>query len=233
MKYSVLVVEDDAAVAKGLIYGLEEERFVVYHADTGEKALAMIRSNAPHVILLDLRLPDIGGLDVCRRLRSEHRTMPVIIVTAKDEEVDRILGLEIGADDYVVKPYSVRELVSRIRAQIRRCYGTYRAFEGTLRIADITIDQTKVEVYKRDSPINLTPIEYKLLIGLATNADVPLSREYLIEEAWGLDVYLEDERTVDVHIRHLREKIEDDPAHPEMIQTVRGFGYRFRGVKKS
>lgn len=226
MNYTVLVTEDDPAVAKGLIYGLTEEGFEVHHAATGAAALELVDAAVPHILLLDLRLPDMSGFDVCKRIRGQKKTLPIIMVTARDEEVDRVLGLEIGADDYVVKPFSLRELISRIRAQLRRCYGPLSTTEGLIRIGDITINPEKIEVRKGEVAAALTPVEYKLLMALATRPDTPLSRERLIEEVWGYNTFLADERTVDVHIRHLREKLEDEPSKPALIQTVRGFGYR-------
>ena len=226
MKYTVLIVEDDPAVAKGLIFGLKEEGFDVHHADTGAAAIEMVDAMNPHIMLLDLRLPDTSGYEVCKAVREQRRTLPIIMVTARDEEVDRILGLEIGADDYVVKPFSLRELISRIKAQLRRSYGSLSGTTDIIRIGNITINQAKVEVRKDDAVTVLTPVEYKLLMALATHADMPLSRARLIEAAWGDNYYLADERTVDVHIRHLREKLEDEPGRPVFIQTVRGFGYR-------
>ena len=232
MGYSVLIAEDDAAVAKGLVRGLRDEGFDVTQVSTSGDAVDSVRRNTPDIALLDVRLPDISGLDVCKQLRAERFVFPVILVTARDEEIDKILGLEIGADDYVTKPFSFRELVSRIRAQLRRSAGAFRSSDGIIRIGDIQIDPTKIEVFKNVGRVQLTPIEYRLLACMALNLDIPLSRERLIEGAWGGDIYLEDVRTVDVHIRHLREKLEDDPAAPTLIETVRGFGYRLRGVKK-
>ena len=233
MIYSILVVEDDPAVAKGLIFGLKEEGFHVDHAATGTQAIELTRENAPHIILLDVRLPDVNGFDLCRQLRADGHSMPIIMVTARDEEIDKILGLEIGADDYITKPYSFRELVSRVRAQLRRSFGAYQTPDDTFRFGDIRIDQVKVEVYKGKNKVALTPIEYRLLHCLAQNPGTTLSRGRLIEEAWGHDMFLEDERTVDVHIRHLREKIEDSPGNPDLIETVRGFGYRLSTIKKT
>ena len=232
MKETILLVEDDPGVAKGLVFGLREEGFEVRHAKTGSDALGIVRSIEPILILLDLRLPDMSGFDICKQIRAERYSMPIIMVTARDEETDRVVGLEIGADDYVIKPFSFRELVSRIRAQIRRSYGAYRSSDSLLRISEISIDTTRIYVTRRDEEIFLTPIEYKLLVALASDPDRAFSRRQLIEAGWSDSIYLEDERTVDVHIRHLREKLEDDPAHPMIIETIRGFGYRMRSVKK-
>ena len=233
MKETILLVEDDPGVAKGLVFGLNEEGFDVHHAQTGTTALSLVRSIDPTLILLDLRLPDMSGFDVCKQIRVEQYSMPIIMVTARDEEMDRVIGLEIGADDYVVKPFSFRELVSRIRAQIRRSYGSYRSNSTTIRISDITIDTTRIYVTRGADEVSLTPIEYKLLVALASSPDRAFSRAQLIRAGWGESIFLEDERTVDVHIRHLREKLEDDPARPAIVETIRGFGYRMRSVKKS
>lgn len=229
----ILAVEDDPAVAKGLLYGLRDEGFSVSHATNGSAAIESVSRAPPDLVLLDIRLPDMNGFDVCRRLREEGFTMPIIMVTARDEEVDRVLGLEIGADDYVVKPYSFRELVSRIRAQLRRSYGAYRADASAVSIGDLKIDPERIEVRKSGQEIALTPIEFRLLLALVHHMGSPLSRSQLIEQAWGPSTFLEDERTVDVHIRHLRAKIEDDPGSPCIIETVRGFGYRIGDMKKS
>jgi len=182
-RYSVLVTEDDPGVAKGILFGLKEEGFEVYHASTASGALDIVRSEEPSVVLLDLRLPDMSGFDLCKQLRAERYTMPIIMVTARDEELDRVLGLEIGADDYVIKPFSLRELVSRIRAHIRRSYGPYDSTDGTIRIGDISIDQRRVTVLRADREVRLTPIEYKLLLHMANNVGISLSRDRLIEVA--------------------------------------------------
>jgi DNA-binding response OmpR family regulator len=183
----------------------------------------------PHVMLLDLRLPDISGFDVCRRLRADGARYPIIMVTARDEEVDKVLGLELGADDYLVKPFSLRELVARVRAQLRRSYGELSTSDSPPRLTfdDVEIDIGKLQVFRRGAPLFLTPTEFRLLRFLASKPDQTFSRDALIQGVWGYDNYVGDDRTIDVHIRHLREKIEQDPSKPRRIVTVRGFGYKF------
>jgi DNA-binding response OmpR family regulator len=226
---SILVVEDEPAVARGLVYALKSEGFQPVWADTGQRALDLARADAVRLILLDVRLPDISGFDVCRQLRAEGRRQPIIMLTARDEEVDRILGLELGADDYVVKPYSVREVITRVRAQLRRAYGELSgaALGGKTVFGDVEIDWDRMQATRRGQPVNLTPTEFRLLKHLVGNADRAVSREALIEAVWGYAGTVEDDRTIDVHVRHLREKLEDDPGAPRWLATVRGVGYRF------
>ena len=225
----ILIVEDERAVARGLEYGLASEGFTVLWAATGQRALDLARAEDPHLILLDLRLPDVSGFDVCRQLRAEGRTMPILMLTARDEEVDKVLGLELGADDYVVKPFSLRELISRIRALLRRTYGDLVIEEHAERVTfgEIDVDLEHLRVYRGGHPVDLTPMEFRLLRYLVKNANRPLSRDNLIEAIWGYDSDIGNDRTVDVHIRHLREKLEDDPSDPRWFVTVRGIGYKF------
>ena len=225
----ILVVEDERAVARGLEYGLTSEGFDVLLARTGQQALDLVRRQDTHLILLDVRLPDISGFDVCRQLRAEKKRQPILMLTARDEEVDRVLGLELGADDYVVKPYSLRELVSRIRALLRRAYGDLAAASAErLTFGQVEVDLTRLQVKRRGQPVDLTPTEFRLLRYLLNNPHRPLSRGALIEAVWGYDSEIGSERTVDVHLRHLREKLEDDPANPRWLVTVRGVGYKFQ-----
>ena len=225
----ILIVEDERAVARGLEYGLTSEGFTVLWADTGQQGLALARSQNPHLILLDIRLPDVSGFDVCRQLRAEGKRMPILMLTARDEEVDKVLGLELGADDYVVKPYSLRELISRIRALLRRAYGDLAAVsEGErLTFGQVEVDLERLQVYRQGRLVNLTPTEFRLLRYLVTHPDRPFSRGALIETVWGYDSEVGNERTVDAHMRHLREKLEDDPSNPRWLVTVRGMGYKF------
>jgi two-component system, OmpR family, response regulator VicR len=181
------------------------------------------------LILLDIRLPDINGFDVCKQLRSEGKRMPILMLTALDEPLDKVLGLELGADDYLVKPYNLRELIARARALIRRAYGELA--EPTLGekivFGDVEIDLESLRVTRADQPVYLTTTEFRLLRYLASRPDRPVSREMLIEAVWGYESSLGAERVVDVHIRHLREKLEADPSNPRWILTVRGVGYVF------
>ena len=225
----ILIVEDERAVARGLEYGLRAEGFAVLLANSGQSALAMARRESPHLILLDIRLPDISGFDVCRQLRSEGRRLPILMLTARDEEVDKVLGLELGADDYLVKPFSLRELISRIRALLRRAYGELAAAAANQRLAfgPLVIDMERLLVLRDDQPVDLTPMEFRLLRYLASNPGRPFSRDQLIEAVWGYDSDIGSDRTIDVHIRHLRLKLEEDPANPRWLLTVRGVGYKF------
>lgn len=228
-KHRILIVEDERAVARGLEYGLNSEGFTVLWAKSGQEALDLVFSQDPHLILLDIRLPDFSGFDVCRRLRSEGYRQPILMLTARDEEMDKVLGLELGADDYIVKPYSLREVVSRVRAQLRRAYGEFATpISGEiLRFGLVEVDMERLEITRQGKPIDLTPTEFRLLRHLASHPNRPFSRDDLIEAVWGYDSDIGNDRTVDVHIRHLREKLEDDPANPRWLVTVRGIGYKF------
>jgi DNA-binding response OmpR family regulator len=225
----ILIVEDERAVARGLEYGLANEGFTVFWAETGQQALDLAHSRDPHLILLDIRLPDISGFDVCRQLRGEGMRQPILMLTARDEEVDKVLGLELGADDYVVKPYSLRELISRVRALLRRSYGELATISvgDRLRFGEVEVDMERLQVTRQGKLVDLTPTEFRLLRYLVSNPDRPFSRDELIEAVWGYGSDVGSDRTVDVHIRHLRKKLEDDPAAPRWLVTVRGVGYKF------
>lgn len=226
----VLIVEDEPAVARGLEYALKQEGFEVFWAKTGAQALEVTKREQPDLITLDLRLPDMSGYDVCRALRSQSHRQPILMLTARDEELDKVLGLELGADDYMVKPYGLRELVSRIRALLRRAYGELAAQSDTQvhRFEDLEIDLTHLEVRLEGEIVELTPTEFRLLHYLAARPNVPVSRSGLVEAVWGYEGDVNSDRTVDVHIRHLRQKIERDAANPTKLVTVRGFGYKFQ-----
>ena len=225
----ILIVEDERAVARGLEYGLRKEGFEVLWAETGRQALDLARTRDPRLILLDIRLPDISGFDVCRELRAEGHRLPILMLTARDEELDKVLGLELGADDYVVKPFSLRELTSRIRALLRRSYGdlAIRGSAGRVRFGDVEIDLERLLVRRAGRPVDLTPTEFRLLRYLVAHPGRPMSRRALIEAVWGYESEIGYERTVDVHVRHLRQKLEPDPAQPRYLVTVRGAGYKF------
>jgi DNA-binding response OmpR family regulator len=226
----ILIVEDERAVARGLEYGLNKEGFQTLWAADGEHALELARTRDPHLILLDVRLPDISGFDVCRILRQEGRRMPILMLTARDEELDKVLGLELGADDYVVKPYRLRELIARLRALLRRAYGDLAGATGTDRLVfgNLELDLESLQVTKDGKAVPLTATEFRLLHYLASHPERIFSRSALIEAVWGYDSSVGYDRTVDVHIRHLREKLEDDPSNPRWIVTVRGLGYKFQ-----
>jgi len=226
----ILIVEDEPAVARGLEYGLKGEGFLVAWARNGAEALSKEQTENPHLILLDIRLPDISGFDVCRQLRAAGKRQPILMLTARDEPIDKILGLELGADDYVVKPYDLRELIARIRAQLRRTYG-YLSEPGAgeqVRFGDILVDLEKLQVTRQGKPVYLTPTEFRLLRFLVSRPNRPASRDALVDAIWGYSGDLNSERTIDVHMRHLREKLEEDPADPRWFVTVRGVGYKFQ-----
>jgi DNA-binding response OmpR family regulator len=226
----ILIVEDERAVARGLEYGLKAEGFTTLLAENGNQAIEMAREQFPHLVLLDIRLPDINGFDVCREMRRLGLRQPVLMVTARDEEVDRILGLELGADDYIVKPFNLRELIARIRAALRRAYGELALSPetNTLNFGEIEIDLESMQVLRSGQPIILTPTEFRLLRLLVSAPGQVFSREQMIEAVWGYDSEIGSDRTVDVHMRHLREKMEEDPANPRWLLTARGFGYKFQ-----
>jgi two-component system response regulator VicR len=226
----ILIVEDERAVARGLEYGLRQEGFETLWAADGRQALDLARSADPQLILLDIRLPDLSGFDVCRQLRAEGKRQPILMLTARDEETDKVLGLELGADDYVVKPYSLREVISRVRALLRRAYGDLAAKPSAGRIVfgDVGLDMERLEVSRGSQTIYLTPIEFRLLRYLASHPGRPFTRSELIEAVWGYESDVGQDRTVDVHIRHLREKLEEDPANPRWLVTLRGVGYKFQ-----
>ena len=209
----ILIVEDERAVARSLEYALTQEGYHVLWAENGQRALDLTHTQEPHIILLDLRLPDISGFDICRRLRAEGYRQPILILTAMDDQLDKVLGLELGADDYVVKPYELRELIARVRAMLRRAYGELALPGHSKRFlfGDIEIDMEQFQVTRHSQPVYLTSTEFRLLVHLASYPNRQFSRGELLEAAWGYDSSLGSERSVDVHIRHLREKLEDDP----------------------
>ena len=222
----ILIVEDEPAVARGLKYGLQEEGFDVTWAATGKEAIDLAHRANPALIILDIRLPDMSGFDVCRELRKDLR-QPILMLTVKDEEVDKVLGLEMGADDYMTKPYSLRELTARVRALLRRTYGELASPPPQrLQVGNLVLDTSLQVVLAGEREEPLTATEYRLLFYLMQHPGQVLSRRQLLNAVWGYKEYLGDERTVDVHIRHLREKVESDPSHPRILMTVRGAGYK-------
>lgn len=223
----ILLIEDDPAVALSLQDGLEQASYTVTWQSTGAAGLEYARSHTPHLVILDIRLPDGSGLDFCRQMRQLRLRQPIIILTAQGDEVDKVLGLEMGADDYVTKPYSLRELISRIRAQLRRAYGELATADASrLHVADLTIDLHSSAAWRGDQQLELTPTEFRLLVYLARHPGQALSRAQILEAVWGYDAAVEDERTINVHVRRLREKVEPDPSRPTHILTVPGIGYR-------
>src|SRR5512146_1950941 len=230
MNERILIVEDERAVARGIEYGLKAEGFAVLWAANGQRGIDLAREQSPHLILLDIRLPDINGFEVCRQLRGAGMRQPILMVTARDEESDRVLGLEMGADDYILKPFSLRELIARVRAALRRAYGDLAITPETGKISfgNTEIDLEQLQVRRDGQPVVLTPTEFRLLRLMATKPEQVFSREQLIESIWGYDGDMGGGRMVDVHMRHLREKLEFDPANPRWLVTVRGFGYKFQ-----
>lgn len=226
---TILVVEDHDAVALGLEHGLIKEGYQVERAATAAEGVEL--ASRADLVVLDIRLPDGNGFDVCRQIRASGMKLPIIMLTARDEMIDKVLGLEAGADDYMTKPFELRELVARVRAHLRRNYGEYAASSDpqSFSIGEILIDLSGQRVEKNGDEIHLTQTEFKLLVYLAQNQNRPHSRDNLIDDIWGYDEFVGDPRTVDVHIRNLRMKIEDDPAQPRYIQTVRGAGYKLVG----
>ena len=222
----VLVVEDDQNLLEVLQYNLRKEGYIVISAINGAQALDIARREKPDFIILDIMLPEISGFEVCRILRKES-AVPILMLTARDNEMDKVTGLDLGADDYITKPFQMREFLARIRAITRRAEMTKQQSgeTGTLQVNDINIDLGRHAVNFKGNLLNLTPKEYDLLIFLAKNKGIAFSREQLLEKVWGYD-YLGGTRTIDVHVRWLREKIEDDPGHPELLLTVRGVGYK-------
>jgi two-component system response regulator RegX3 len=225
----ILVVEDEASLADSVRYNLEREGYLVSLATDGRSALERFRAERTDLVILDLMLPEVSGLDVCRAIRSDS-DVPIIIVTAKDSEADKVAGLELGADDYVTKPFSMRELVSRVRANLRRAR-TPVPTEGAadvLAVGPVVMDVGRHEVAVRGEAVPMPPKEFELLETFLRRRGRLLTREFLIEEIWGPD-YFGDTRTLDVHVKRLRRKLEHDPHHPEHLLTVRGLGYKFVG----
>ena len=225
---TILLVDDEDAVQKLLTYPLEQEGFRVLQARDGEEALAAFASERVDLVVLDLMLPKIDGLEVCRRLRAAS-TVPIIMLTARDDELDKVVGLELGADDYITKPFSIREFRSRVRALLRRAaIGSQEEGRDVISADGLEIDLSRRTVEVRGGPVGLTYVEFELLRTLAGRPGRVFSRQALLESLWGDYAYREP-RTIDVHVRHLREKLEADPREPELILTVRGVGYRFQG----
>jgi DNA-binding response OmpR family regulator len=240
MSDKVLVVEDEPILLETLEYNLARQGYEVCTAADGLVALEVARQERPDVIVLDVMLPGIDGFEVCRILRREM-SVPILMLTARTDEVDKVVGLEVGADDYLTKPFSMREFLARVKALLRRVrlireelvaegneIGTVKAQSDTPAFGDLTIDLARREVLRQEEPLRLKPKEYDLLVFLARNQGIVLSRDLILERVWGWD-YGGGSRTVDVHVRWLREKIEPDPAQPTHIVTVRGIGYRFEG----
>ena len=224
----VLIVEDEESFVEALTVGLTREGFTVSVARDGKEALDLFNAHSPDIVLLDVMLPLVSGVDVCREIRARSQ-VPIIMVTAKGEEIDAVVGLEVGADDYVTKPYRLRELISRMRSVLRRA--RWRAESNTFRgdvieVGDVAVDPERHEVFVRGEQIELPLKEFALLELLLTNAGRVLTRDALIDQVWGSG-YVGDTKTLDVHVKRLRSKIEDDPSNPCRIVTIRGLGYKY------
>lgn len=226
MQQLILIVEDEQPIVDILKFNLEKNDYRVIEALDGNEGLRLALSKNPDLVLLDVMLPGLDGFGVCRKIR-EKSSVPIIMLTARDEEVDKVLGLELGADDYMTKPFSVRELLARVKANLRRTSPETEEAGDVLRIGELIIDSSRYEVIKNDTVIALTLREFELVKFLAEHRGRIFSRETLLEEVWGYDYY-GDTRTVDVTVRRIREKIEDNPAEPAYIMTKRGVGYYFK-----
>jgi len=225
----VLIVEDEADIRKLVNYNLVQERYKVLEAEDGEQALKIVQRDKPHLVILDLMLPGLSGMEVCKQLRERPETekLPILMLTAKASETDRVLGLEMGADDYLSKPFSPRELIARVRALLRRANGAANAEQlPAYTKGGLRIDFSTYEVFARGKNIKLTLKEFELLKFLVQNPNRVLNRDQLLDRVWGGDTFVTP-RTVDVHIRRLRKAIEKDDSHPKWILTLRGVGYKF------
>jgi DNA-binding response OmpR family regulator len=229
---TVLLVDDEESVQKLLAYPLEREGYRVVQARDGEEALVRYRAEPIDLVILDLMLPRLDGLAVCRQLREERSAVPIIMLTARGDEGDKVLGLELGADDYITKPFSIREFMSRVRALLRRAQlpPAGGAHDEVIEVDGLRIDTARRSVEVSGEQAQLTYLEFELLRTLATNPGRVFTRKALLDQLWGGSEF-RDPRTIDVHVRHLREKIERDPGEPELIFTVRGAGYRFRDAR--
>jgi DNA-binding response OmpR family regulator len=229
MAATILIVEDEYAVARGIQYALEQEGYDVTVARKGSEGLDFATSQAPDLVILDVRLPDMDGFEVLRRMRGAGNKAPVMFLTARDEEMDKVVGLELGADDYLGKPFGLRELMSRIKALLRRAYGDLADAAGgrLIRHNDLVIDLERRRVQRGARRISLTATEFEILRHLASRPGRVFSRRELLELVRDYEALDQDEKTINVHISHLREKVEDDPSEPAFILTVRGAGYAF------
>ncbi|MBA2275678.1 MAG: response regulator transcription factor [Chloroflexi bacterium] len=229
MSATILIVEDEFAVARGVQYALQQEGYQVTVARSGEEGLEFATQQAPDLVLLDVRLPGMDGFEVLRRLRATGSKAPVLMLTARDEEVDKVIGLELGADDYLAKPFGLRELMSRIKALLRRAYGDLADAAGgrLIRHGDLVIDLERRRVQRGQQRISLTATEFEILRYLASKPGRVFSRRELLELVRDYEALDQDEKTINVHVSHLREKLEDDPVDPAFILTIRGVGYAF------
>jgi DNA-binding response OmpR family regulator len=229
MAATILIVEDEYAVARGIQYALHQEGYDVTVAKSGEEGLAFATQQAPDLIILDVRLPGMDGFEMLRQVRAAGSKAPVLMLTARDEEVDKVIGLELGADDYLTKPFGLRELMSRIKALIRRAYGDLSDAAGgrLIRHRDLVVDLERRRVQRGQHRVSLTATEFEILRHLASKPGRVFTRRELLELVRDYEALDQDEKTINVHVSHLREKLEDDPSDPAFILTVRGAGYAF------
>lgn len=236
MAKRILVVDDEHSIVKLVQFNLEKEGYIVDFAFDGMAALEKIQAEKPDLVVLDLMLPKLDGLEVCRRIRQEKSHVPILMLTAKSDEFDKVLGLELGADDYMTKPFSPRELTARVKAILRRMEAVREVHQEKqgghrIEIGELMIDPEAYEVTRGGKEVELTPKEFELLLYMANHRGKVLSRDQLLNAVWNYD-FVGDSRIVDVHVSHLRDKIEEDSRNPVYIKTVRGIGYKFEGPKK-
>jgi DNA-binding response OmpR family regulator len=225
MKKKILIVEDDPGILLSLKDELESEGYEVIPAEDGEKGLKAARDMMPDLIILDVMMPKLNGFEVCKQLRKEGNRTPIIMLTVKDKEIDKVLGLELGADDYVTKPFSLREVVARVKAILRRTEDLLDEL-NTCSIGDIHLDFRKYEAYRGEMSIELTPLEYRMLKILIMKKEQVITRNDLLDAIWGEDEIVVSSRTIDSHIANIRKKIEDDPSNPKHIINIWGVGYK-------
>ncbi len=222
----VLVVDDEQPIVEAVAYSLRKEGYIVETAADAEQCLASVRLDAPSLILLDIMLPSASGFEICKMLRKQG-SIPIIMMTARADETDRVVGLELGADDYVVKPFNMRELMARVKSVLRRTSADTSQDEAIISSGNLSVDPVRYEVRLNGQLLSLSPKEFELLRFLMNHPGQVFSRQILLDRVWGSEAYVE-ERTVDVHIRWLREKVESSPSHPERLLTIRGIGYKFQ-----
>ena len=226
MPKKILIIEDDPGILLSLKDEFESEGYTVSTAEDGEKGLEIAKQQKPDLIILDIMLPVLDGYEVCKRLRMEGNTTPIIMLTVKDKEIDKVLGLELGADDYVTKPFSLRELMARVKAVLRRTEERAKDL-ATYNFAQVELDFRKYEAKKKGKKLDLTPLEFQMLKLFIQRKEEVISRDYFLDKVWGEDNTYVSFRTVDSHIANIRKKIEDDPSNPKHIISIRGVGYKF------
>jgi DNA-binding response OmpR family regulator len=226
----VLIAEDDPLIRAGLAEILESEGYTTVQAADGREALKRFGEDRPDLLLLDIMMPHVSGYDVCREVRRQGSTAPILFVSAKSEEIDKVVGLELGADDFIVKPFGVKEVIARIRAVTRRCFAARKPAEqpAVFTIGDLVVSPSELRCRRGEQIIDLSLREVKILQVLAANRGRVLDRDTLFNECWGLNFFPES-RTLDQHISKLRKRIEKDPQNPEIVRTVHGVGYRYDG----